>query len=403
MQELYRKRHTRHLQKMMKYMRYVLNDHFMLVCLFLLGGLGFYYSQILKSLPANFVWGRPLVLLVWLILLQFGRLATLAETADQVFILPKEKQMSAYLNRAVQASFLFPFVVCLLGAGMTMPLIVISTGWSFYSFIPFLLLFVSLIISHLFLQKYKLYQISAERSRVWWLVWFFSSLLVLVLALYILPIIGMLAGWVQMFLLVTLFKRETAHISLNWEEMIKKERQRLRRIYQFIQLFTDVPEIASSAKRRKYLDPLLKPIKKTQMNTYLYLYARSFLRNSEYSGVALRLAFIGGVVLLFLKGFWLMLAIALLLLYLIGFQLIPIYTQFDYMIMTFLYPITEKQKKQAVGQLITVILVGVALLFTGAAMFSLTNKFNALLVMVALGIEILLFVKGYLPIRLKRK
>jgi ABC-2 type transport system permease protein len=139
------------------------------------------------------------------------------------------------------------------------------------------------------------------------------------------------------------------------------------------------------------------------MNTYLYLYARSFLRNSEYSGVALRLAFIGGVVLLFLKGFWLMLAIALLLLYLIGFQLIPIYTQFDYMIMTFLYPITEKQKKQAVGQLITVILVVVALLFTGAAMFSLTNKFNALLVMVALGIEILLFVKGYLPIRLKRK
>lgn len=42
---------ARHLKKMMKYMRYVFNDHFILVCVFLLGGLGFYYSQVLKTLP----------------------------------------------------------------------------------------------------------------------------------------------------------------------------------------------------------------------------------------------------------------------------------------------------------------------------------------------------------------
>ena len=36
------------ISKMSKYLRYILNDHFVLVCMFLLGGLGLYYSQLLK-------------------------------------------------------------------------------------------------------------------------------------------------------------------------------------------------------------------------------------------------------------------------------------------------------------------------------------------------------------------
>ncbi|MCC9085083.1 ABC transporter permease [Enterococcus faecium] len=42
MSSFFQKRLARHQKKMMKYMRYVLNDHFVLVCLFLIGGVGLY-------------------------------------------------------------------------------------------------------------------------------------------------------------------------------------------------------------------------------------------------------------------------------------------------------------------------------------------------------------------------
>lgn len=55
--------------------------------------------------------------------------------------------------------------------------------------------------------------------------------------------------------------------------MIQKEQNRMHRIYKFIQLFTDIPEVSSTVKRRKYLDPLLGVVKKhlrTRMLTYSF-------------------------------------------------------------------------------------------------------------------------------------
>ena len=44
--------------------------------------------------------------------------------------------------------------------------------------------------------------------------------------------------------------------------MVHVEEQRLHQIYQFINLFTDVPEITAKVKRRRYLDPILTHIKR---------------------------------------------------------------------------------------------------------------------------------------------
>ena len=96
------------ISKMSKYLRYILNDHFVLVCMFLLGGLGLYYSQLLKELPRDFVWGRPLILLGWLLLIQVGKLATLTEEPDKVFLLPKEKRCLSETS----AALLFTFTDC---------------------------------------------------------------------------------------------------------------------------------------------------------------------------------------------------------------------------------------------------------------------------------------------------
>ncbi len=117
---------SRHFKKMSKYLRYILNDHFVLVLYVFIRRLGLYYSQLLKELPRDFVWGRPLILLGWLLLIQVGKLATLTEEPDKVFLLPKEKQFAAYLKRALRYSLLLPIVVSFLGSGLLMPLIVVT-------------------------------------------------------------------------------------------------------------------------------------------------------------------------------------------------------------------------------------------------------------------------------------
>ncbi|MBM7690322.1 ABC transporter permease [Enterococcus ureilyticus] len=393
---------ARHLKKMMKYMRYVFNDHFILVCVFLLGGLGFYYSQVLKTLPENFVWGRPIIVVLWLALLQIGRIATLAQEADKVFILPKEPEMNSYLNRAMRYSFWLPLVTLILMGGMSMPLVVVSTGWAFATFFYFIVMLGILKASHLRLQKYGLYQVSARVYQQWSVLWLVTSFITIALSLYVLPLAGPVAALVQAAFFYLVLKKKEQSVALDWESMVQTEKNRMHRIYQFIHLFTDVPEISSSVKRRKFLDPLVHKIKKNSQNTYLYLYARSFLRGSEYSGLFIRLVLVAGVILFFLKEFWISLGVSVLFVYLIGFQLIPIYTQFDYMVMTHLYPVPNEQKKQAVSKLMTVLLFVAAALFSIFVLIALPDLKEGLLVVGALIIEVLLFAKFYVPYRLKK-
>lgn len=383
-------------------MRYVFNDHFILVCVFLLGGLGFYYSETLKTLPKDFVWGRMIVAVIWLVTLLFGKIATLAEEADKVFILPKEPEMKGYLLRAVRYSFWLPFITLLLVSGMTMPLVVISTGWTFSTFFLFLATLAFLKISHLLLQKYELYQISTSQRQGGGVLWALTSLLIILSGLYVSPYVGLALGLFQSVCFYFILKKKEQGVSLDWEGMIQKEKNRMHQIYQFIHLFTDVPEITSSVKRRKIFDPLLNRIKKNTANTYFYLYGRSFVRGSEFSGLFLRLVFVGGIILLFLKEFWISLGVSVLFIYLIGFQLIPIYVRFDYMIMTHLYPIPMKQKKQAVSQLITWLLLIAAILFSIFVIIALPVFSEVLVIIGALAVEVVLFSKIYVPYRLKK-
>lgn len=402
MSELFKLRAARHLKKMMKYMQYVFNDHFVIVCVFLLGGLGFYYSELLKSLPENFVWGRPLILIIWLMALLIGQLATLTQDADKVFILPKEAEMPSYFKRAFRHSFLLPAVAILLISGMTMPLLVVSTGEEFSSFFVYLITLLLLKAAQLSWQEYDLYQISVNESRLWQGIWLVASAGTLAIGMYVNPLIGLGISVVVLAVFMVYLKQKKQLVSLDWEKMIKKENNRMHRIYRFIHLFTDVPEITGSIKRRKLFDPVLNQIKKESKNTYLYLYARSFLRGSEYSGLFLRLLGVAGLILFFSKDFVLSLGVALVFIYLLGFQLIPIYAQFDYMVMTHLYPTPVKQKKQAVSYLLNVLLIIAAVVFGVIALFVLPNLQEALIVMAAMAAEIFIFTRFYVPQRLKK-
>ncbi|KFN89985.1 permease component of an ABC superfamily transporter [Tetragenococcus muriaticus PMC-11-5] len=54
MKAFFQDRLKKHQKHMMRYMQYVLNDHFVLIMFFLLGGIGFYYSNWLKTLTPGY-------------------------------------------------------------------------------------------------------------------------------------------------------------------------------------------------------------------------------------------------------------------------------------------------------------------------------------------------------------
>ncbi|GMA47883.1 ABC transporter permease [Tetragenococcus muriaticus] len=401
MKAFFQDRLKKHQKHMMRYMQYVLNDHFVLIMFFLLGGIGFYYSNWLKTLTPGYFLGAIVTLIIWIASLHIGRFVSLAHPADQIFLLPKEKQMRTYLSSAFSYSCIFPFFVLLFILAFTMPLVVVSTGKSFITFFFYLFSLWGLKISHLEIERMSIFQDMKKARKNAYFLWLIFTLIILALSLWLQPILGTIISIAQ----VVLFHKlcwQTMDVPLDWEEMINEEQSRLHRIYQFINLFTDVPEISTKIKRRKYLDPLLKRISFNQTNTYLYLYARRVLRGNEYGGLYVRLLLIGGVLLYFVGERWFALGIGALFIYLIGFQLLPLYQQYQYVPITKLYPLKEKQKLVAMKKLLRLLLFFCAVVFIGIVCFSLSSWSDRLIVSVGYLLMTFFFVEGYVPYRLKK-
>ena len=84
MDDIWKKRSTQHQKKMMRYLKYVLNDHFVIVCLFLFCALGYAYSELLKNLTDTFVYGRIIAVIFFTGLVFIGKLATFLKEGDVV-------------------------------------------------------------------------------------------------------------------------------------------------------------------------------------------------------------------------------------------------------------------------------------------------------------------------------
>lgn len=400
MKELFATRLKQHQKQMMRYLRYVFNDHFVLACTFLLGGVGLYYSDFVKTLPANFLPGKVIILIVLVGLLHVGTFVSLTKPADQVFLLPKEVQMQDFLNRAFGYSLWFPFAVLVLGAGFLMPLYVVSTQQSYWAFFPLVLLLWSLKVAFLYLRRYQLVQNPWLASRCYPL-WLVTSGAMLAVALWFSPWLGLI-GSVLLALVYRELLLKRVKQPLAWDKMIATENRRLQRIYRFINLFTDVPQIATSVKRRKYLDGILALIPKDQGHSYLYLFSHRLLRGSDFGGLYARLLVLGSLLLYFVTERWFSIGLGCLFLYLIGFQLAPLYNQFQYMVMTQLYPLPQKQKARALQQLIVGLLLFAGLVFTLVSCFVYPDWVERAWLLGSFSLFSLIFGHLYLPRRLKK-
>lgn len=290
---LFKKRRTKWHMQNIKYLRYVFNDHFILVLMFLLGFLAYQYAAFLKHMPQNWLPGYLIAAGVSILILFVGQLATFIEQADQQFLLAKEEAVQSYLQTCIKKSMLIPAVVIVITVVLLSPLVGLM--------LPLVLVW----IVGLLLIKYSLL-VRKSRSFI-------------------------KGGLIQ------------------WQYLINHEKKRQYAVLKIFSQFTEVKGLQQTAKRRKYLDFFLGKSKQA----YTYLFIRTFLRSGDYFMLMLRLTGLAILSLILLDNDLFALLLTLLFTYLLVFQLLPISQSQDYQIMARLYPIHVSDKKRAASKVIS--------------------------------------------------
>lgn len=345
MKALFKKRRQDFLDRCLKYLRYVLNDHFVLVLLVFFGFILLQYRQLLLHFPNN-PWYVVLPLVVVSLLLLFaGRVATYMEEADQLFLLTKEEELKILaFQAAVRSWFLW--------GGL-------QTG-----------------VQILLLPLYRRLGLP--------LFWFIAYLLVLFL----------IKGWLHL-----IWKRkEWAEKSLDWSFVIQKENQRQQVILQFFALFTRVKGLSNHVKRRVYLDGLLRLIKCQGNRTWDYLFFRSFLRSGDFLALTIRLLCFSLVCLIAIAETWLAIGLVLVFDYLLVFQFMALYQAYDYQYLTLLYPIGKQEKQAGFLRVVRTIFYLVLCVQLMVGIVVVADKL-CLALLVGFG---LIFGQVYLPIKTKK-
>ena len=396
MNNLWKKRLNLYLKRMIKYYRYVFNDHFVIALLFLLGGISYTYSNFIKSLNVDlsYPWAKPVVIIALLVMLQFGKVGTLIDEPDKVFLLPQEKGMREYLMRAQKRAWVSNSVIQIVVWIVLLPFIYYGVHLNLVESIILLLSQVALKVAQVNLFFIRAFEAKYQAGKYSLILNYVVPLIVYMLGLYasIYFALGITVG------LILYLKSLPKNKIIQWNYLIDVEKLRLMRKYSFFNLFTDVPQVKKKAKRRKYLDWLIPKFK----NVYGYLFIRAIIRNGEYSGLYIRLTVIEFIVLLFIPKFWLSLVIGMLFIYLIGFQMLPLYKYFDDNVFVHLYPLETNSKGKEFKSILLALLIINAFLATIAVYIAIQNILLSGAFLALVLVESILFVYGYANLRLEK-
>ena len=346
MKDLFLKRKQAFRKECVGYLRYVLNDHFVLFLLVLVGFLAYQYSQLLQHFPENHLPILGLIGIVSVLLMLFGGIATYVEAPDKLFLLVAEEEVREHIQKQSLVSFIFWVSVQTL----------------------FLLLFAPLFLA--------------------------MSLGLGVFGVYVL-----LLGVGKYFLFQKKVGKFFSANHLDWDYAIAQESKRKQFLLRFFALFTQVKGISNSVKRRAYLDFILKVVQKVPSKIWQNLYLRSYLRNGDLFALSLRLLFLSLLALIFIEQAWIATAVVVLFNYLLLFQLLALYHAFDYQYLTQLFPLDKGQKEKGLQAVVRGLTGLVLLVQLVVGLITLQEKL-ALLALLGAGLVLQVL---YLPYQVKRQ
>ncbi|OLN23804.1 hypothetical protein BTO30_02335 [Domibacillus antri] len=393
--ELFKERAASYYTEVRKYTRYMLNDHFLFVLVFALGAALYYYSGWVETIDETFP--APLLMAAVMgVVLLWSPVYTYIKRPDTVYLLPLEKEMKPYLKKAVWASFIAQSYIIVALLAFSMPMYAVSQNTGFGNFFIFLAVLFAAKLWNLFCRLYSLNLPSNDARVIDLAVRLLQNgvLLYAVFAGY-----DAIAGFAAflMFLWVS-YMRRLGNRPLKWELLAELEEKRLAGFYRIANMFTDVPHLRGTVKRRAWLDGVLPGPKS---DTHTYLLFRTFVRMNEYFGLYVRLTVIAALIILFSGTMPVQLMAALLFLYLTGFQLMPIVLRHDHIIWPRLYPRGGGEKKEAVQKLLMRGMTLQSILFGILAVVNGTIIGAGIVLTTSLSFAIA-FVHLYAPMRLSK-
>ncbi|MBD8003794.1 ABC transporter permease [Bacillus norwichensis] len=398
--ELWPERLQEFIKEMRRYFKYMFNDHMKFVLIFGGGAVIYYYSQWVKQLTPDF----PISLVMSLVLAFFltvSPIITLLKEGDMVFLLPLERDLSGYFKKGMKLSFIIQAYLLLFVLAALMPMYFKATGAGLASFLY--------LFGLLLLLKYWNLRIHWDAMKTMDQgTQIADPLIRFILNASGLYLIVEKASWwflVAILLIMVAFalfmRASVKNKLLKWELLIEKEQGRMQMFYRMANMFTDVPHLKSKVRRRKWLDPVFHFISFGDKNTFRYLYSRTLVRTSEYSGLIVRLTLIAAVILAFVNNLYVAIGVSLIFLYLTGFQLIPIFKRHDAKVWIHLYPVPSLYKKLDFYRLLVQVLAIQGLVF-GAATALSGSFINAGLVLAVSLLFAFVFGRHYAPGRIKK-
>lgn len=337
MDEIWNQRLNQYQSKLLKYLRYVFNDHFVIALFFIFGAICYGYFNFIDSIRSQTISDHVVVIIALMIILQIGQLATLMQKPDIVFLLPNDYRISDYLVKARHHSMTMTALMQF-GCGLiTVPFLVHVLKYCWYQWIILLISQVIFKWGQLLFQEMKLFNLQWH-SIPFRLCKQGIPLMGIVVGIFISPIITLIIAGIYWLGMLYIRSRK-CYCVFHWQNAINSEERRVIRIYKFFNLFTNVPEVHQKVKRRRYLDCILPRYCQDSRQTYNYLYWRGFWRNSEYSGLFIRITLIGMLLMAFIDLKWVNFLIGILFIYLTEFQLLPLANQFYDIVFTHLYPL----------------------------------------------------------------
>ena len=326
-EQLWGTRFKTYQKKVMKYAKYMMNDHFMIVVFFLFGFLLFQYSTWLKSIR---ILEWPLILLISLLLAifpLFGEIATYVEEADLHFLSVIGEDFKPYFKRAIRYSWIFPLVMNFIATIFVLPIFMQAYG---NGMIPFIAIFVTLLSLkgfHFMIQK-SIFEGKLPKNSFYNVALYLVNSICLFGILSFIPkVFSLSMAQVLAVLAIGLYRFASAKtVNFDWNEMIQKEQVRQQRIFRVIALFVDVPFLKKhQAKRNQSLDIFVGKLTPNRIHPYRYLLVRTALRSSNYVTVFLQMIVVT-VLLSFVSSVWYwIMAIQSMMMLVICFQFASLY------------------------------------------------------------------------------
>lgn len=398
MNSLFNQRLQSHFTQMSKYLRYVFNDFFVIALMFIIGGIGYQYAMFIKHLQAGQCWEQLVLVVVILFVIQLNNLVTFVKRADFVFWLPKEKEFFAFLRSGLRYSKSLAVIVQIMAWFVMIPFIekaMVTTNIS-----AILLFLVTMVVLKMMILNFQMidnyhHNHNLLNNKVFYRV--IVPLVVVALATYINVYVGVIIG-VAMLILSHLLVAKLKQQSIDWQVVIEKTESHENSLNRFFNMFTDVENMQGAVRRRSYLDSLFKMF---NGDVYSVLYSRGIVRDKEISGLLTRVSILGAIIIGAIKLEWMAVLIALLFIYLIVFQLIPYFTNFEDNVFISLYPINFDQQVKSFTNVIGKIMILVIIVLMVGSIF-MFNLLGSLMLLLALVIEWILLIKIYVPKKIKK-